>query len=321
MEVIRFENIEKSYEKGNIVIDNLNFTINSGEFVTLLGKSGCGKTTLLKLINGIIKADKGKVVVEGKEINNWDIIELRRNIGYVIQQIGLFPHMTIEDNIGYVLNMKNTPKEEVEKRVQELIKIVGIDEDYLKKYPRELSGGQKQRIGVARALASNPDIILMDEPFGAVDEITRKSLQEEIKKIHHELKKTIIFVTHDIEEALSLGTKVVILDEGKIILQGTAKDMVFNVDNEFVKELFGVKNFSSYLSLTKVSEVVQPLNNDKKLYYEKLYKNKKLPILTEDDSLMEAIRVLFENKLGKALVKNSEDVLIGQFSIRDIYSN
>ena len=319
MEVIRFENIEKSYEKGNIVIDNLNFTINSGEFVTLLGKSGCGKTTLLKLINGIIKADKGKVVVEGKEIKDWDIIELRRNIGYVIQQAGLFPHMTIEDNIGYVLNMKKTAKEEVDKRVRELINIVGIDEEYLKKYPRELSGGQKQRIGVARALASNPDIILMDEPFGAVDEITRKSLQEEIKKIHRELKKTIIFVTHDIEEALSLGTKVVILDKGKIILQGTAKDMVFNVDNEFVKELCGVKNFSSYLSLTKVSEVVQPLNNDKKLYYEKLYKNKKLPILTEEDSLMEAMRILFENKLGKALVKNSEDVLIGQFSIRDIY--
>ncbi|ATD54119.1 ABC transporter ATP-binding protein [Clostridium chauvoei] len=319
MEVIRFENIEKSYEKGNIVIDNLNFTINSGEFVTLLGKSGCGKTTLLKLINGIIKADKGNVVIEGKEINNWDIIELRRNIGYVIQQAGLFPHMTIEDNIGYVLNMKKIPKEEVDKRVRELINIVGIDEEYLKKYPRELSGGQKQRIGVARALASNPDIILMDEPFGAVDEITRKSLQEEIKKIHRELKKTIIFVTHDIEEALSLGTKVVILDKGKIILQGTAKDMVFNVDNEFVKELFGVKNFSSYLSLTKVSEVVQPLNNDKKLYYEKLYKNKKLPILKEEDSLMEAMRTLFENKLGKALVKNSEDVLIGQFSIRDIY--
>lgn len=319
MEVIRFENIEKSYEKGNIVIDNLNFTINSGEFVTLLGKSGCGKTTLLKLINGIIKADKGKVVVEGKEIKDWDIIELRRNIGYVIQQAGLFPHMTIEDNIGYVLNMKKTAKEEVDKRVRELINIVGIDEEYLKKYPRELSGGQKQRIGVARALASNPDIILMDEPFGAVDEITRKSLQEEIKKIHRELKKTIIFVTHDIEEALSLGTKVVILDKGKIILQGTAKDMVFNVDNEFVKELFGVKNFSSYLSLTKVSEVVQPLNNDKKLYYEKLYKNKKLPILKEEDSLMEAMRILFENKLGKALVKNSEDVLIGQFSIRDIY--
>ncbi|MBX7404970.1 ABC transporter ATP-binding protein [Clostridium chauvoei] len=319
MEVIRFENIEKSYEKGNIVIDNLNFTINSGEFVTLLGKSGCGKTTLLKLINGIIKADKGNVVIEGKEINNWDIIELRRNIGYVIQQAGLFPHMTIEDNIGYVLNMKKIPKEEVDKRVRELINIVGIDEEYLKKYPRELSGGQKQRIGVARALAYNPDIILMDEPFGAVDEITRKSLQEEIKKIHRELKKTIIFVTHDIEEALSLGTKVVILDKGKIILQGTAKDMVFNVDNEFVKELFGVKNFSSYLSLTKVSEVVQPLNNDKKLYYEKLYKNKKLPILKEEDSLMEAMRTLFENKLGKALVKNSEDVLIGQFSIRDIY--
>ncbi|MEN8435663.1 ABC transporter ATP-binding protein [Clostridium septicum] len=319
MEVIRFKNIKKSYEKGRVIIDDLSFTIESGEFVTLVGKSGCGKTTLLKLINGIIKADEGNVIVEGKEISQWDIIELRRNIGYVIQQIGLFPHMSIGDNIAYVLNIKKTSKEEVDKRVRELINIVGISEDYLKKYPRELSGGQKQRIGVARALASNPDIILMDEPFGAIDEITRKSLQEEIKKIHKELKKTIIFVTHDIEEALKLGTKVVVLDKGKIVQYGTAKDMVFNVKNEFVKDLFGIKNFSSYLSFTKLSEVVQPISDDRKEYYEKMYRDKELPILIDDYTVMEAIKVLFENKYDKALVKNKQNVVVGQFSIGENY--
>lgn len=250
MELIRFENVDKSYENGMKIIDNLNFTINSGEFITLIGKSGSGKTTMLKLINGLIKPNSGKIFIKNKEINEWDIIELRRSIGYVIQQIGLFPHMTIQDNIEYVLNIKKESKEVRKSRAEELIELVGLTQDYLKKYPRELSGGQKQRIGVARALASNPDIILMDEPFGAVDEITRRTLQDEILKLQENLKKTIVFVTHDIEEAFKLGSSIVLFDNGKIVQAGTREEMLFNPKNQFVEDFFGTKSFIKYLKET-----------------------------------------------------------------------
>ena len=253
MELIRFENVKKSYESGKKIIDNLNFTINSDEFVTLIGKSGSGKTTMLKLINGLIKPNLGKIFIKNKEIDEWNIIELRRNIGYVIQQIGLFPHMTVEDNIGYVLNIKKESKENIRKRAEELINLVGLTQDYLKKYPRELSGGQRQRIGVARALAPNPDIILMDEPFGAVDEITRRTLQEEILKLQESLNKTIIFVTHDIEEAFKLGSRIVLFDNGKIVQEGSKEKLLFNPQNQFVEDFLGTKSFIKYLKETFVS--------------------------------------------------------------------
>lgn len=250
MEFIRFENVEKSYEDGKKIIDNLNLKINYGEFVTLIGKSGSGKTTMLKLINGLINPNSGKIFIKNKEINEWDIIQLRRSIGYVIQQIGLFPHMNIEDNIGYVLNIKKEPKENIRKKAEELIDLVGITQDYLKKYPRELSGGQKQRIGVARALAANPDIILMDEPFGAVDEITRRTLQDEIIKLQLKLRKTVVFVTHDIEEAFKLGSRIVLFDNGKIVQEGKREELLLNPKNEFVENFLGTKSFKKYLKET-----------------------------------------------------------------------
>ena len=256
MELIKFENVSKCYENGIKIIDDLNFTIDSEEFITLIGKSGCGKTTMLKLINGLIKPDSGKIFISGKEINQWDIIELRRSIGYVIQQIGLFPHMSIEDNIGYVLNIKKVSKQERNKKARELIELVGLSSEYLKKYPRELSGGQNQRVGVARALASNPDIILMDEPFGAVDDITRRVLQEEILKLNERLKKTIVFVTHDIDEAFRLGSRIVLFDNGKIVQQGPRKEMIFNPKNKFVEDFFGTKNFTAYLNVTPIKDVM-----------------------------------------------------------------
>lgn len=250
MEFIKFENVEKSYEDGKKIIDNLNLKINYGEFVTLIGKSGSGKTTMLKLVNGLISPNSGQIFIKDKEINDWDIIELRRNIGYVIQQIGLFPHMNIEDNIGYVLNIKKEPKETIRKRAEELINLVGITQDYLKKYPRELSGGQRQRIGVARALAADPDIILMDEPFGAVDEITRRTLQDEMIKLQGNLKKTIVFVTHDIEEAFKLGSRIVLFDNGKIVQEGTREELLLNPKNEFVESFLGTDSFKKYLKET-----------------------------------------------------------------------
>ena len=250
MEFIKFENVEKSYEDGKKVIDDLNLKINYGEFVTLIGKSGSGKTTMLKLINGLINPNSGQIFIKDREIKAWDIIDLRRNIGYVIQQIGLFPHMNIEDNIGYVLNIKKEPKETIRKRAEELINLVGITQDYLKKYPRELSGGQRQRIGVARALAADPDIILMDEPFGAVDEITRRTLQDEMIKIQGNLKKTIVFVTHDIEEAFKLGSRIVLFDNGKIVQEGTREELLLNPKNEFVESFLGTDSFKKYLKET-----------------------------------------------------------------------
>ena len=237
--IIKFKNISKSYEN-NLILDNFNLEINRGEFLTIIGSSGCGKTTVLKLINGLLTPEAGNIYVEGKDIGEVDQIKLRRKIGYAIQGIGLFPHMSIEKNISYVLNLiSKKDKVKIDKKVRELIKLVGMDEDVLKRYPSELSGGQRQRIGIARALAAEPHILLMDEPFGAVDEITRKMLQEEIIKIHEDLAVTIIFVTHDIREALKLGTKVLVMDKGQIIQYDSPSKIQENPKSDFVKELIG----------------------------------------------------------------------------------
>ena len=307
MELIKFENVSKGYGNGIKIIDDLNFTIHSEEFITLIGKSGCGKTTMLKLINGLIKPDSGKIFIKGKEINQWDIIQLRRSIGYVIQQIGLFPHMSIEDNIGYVLNIKKVSKQERTKQAKELIELVGLSSEYLKKYPRELSGGQNQRVGVARALASNPDIILMDEPFGAVDDITRRVLQEEMLKLNERVKKTVVFVTHDIDEAFRLGSRIVLFDNGKIVQQGNRKEMIFNPENKFVEDFFGTKNFTAYLNLTLIRNVMI-----------RSFEEKSTARVKEDSSLMEGIKILFNYGLDEIVVEDRTGKSVGMFSLKHI---
>jgi len=247
MSIIEFKDVYKEYEIGKPIIDHLNLTIKKGEFVTLVGPSGCGKTTCLKMINKLIVPSSGELFVEGKSLDEWNTIQLRRSIGYVIQQIGLFPHMNILKNITYVLNIIGEDKDQMYKRAVELVKLVGLKEEHLNRYPRELSGGQRQRIGVARALAADPDIILMDEPFGAVDEIARRSLQDELKEIHKKVRKTIIFVTHDINEALKLGTSIILMNKGKIEQIGNKEDLIFRPENDFVKNFFGLKGFKSTL--------------------------------------------------------------------------
>lgn len=317
MELIKLENITKKYNKNVTAINNLSLSIKEGEFVTLIGPSGCGKTTLLKLMNGLLIPDEGKIYIRNKEIKDWNPIALKRSIGYVIQQIGLFPHMTVSENIGYVLNIKEMPKVERYKKAEELIKIVGLDNKYLERYPRELSGGQKQRIGVARALAADPDIILMDEPFGAVDEITRKILQDEILDIFSMLKKTIVFVTHDIEEAFKLGTRIVLLNEGKIAESGSMKEILGNHQNQFTKKFFGLKSFTAYLKGMKVKEIC----NYNEYRNEDAYQNQLNFSIDEEASVIEGLKSLLEHKADKILVRNNKNEIIGAFSFEDIKNN
>ncbi len=214
--IIEISGVTKSYQAGNLVLRSVSLTIPEGAFITIIGPSGCGKTTLLRLINGMTDFDSGQVKVMGTDIRHWDKIQLRRNIGYVIQQGGLFPHLSVKQNMEFVLSISGNEKEAQNQRVAELAKMMGFDAQQLGNYPDQLSGGQQQRVGVARALAANPKIVLMDEPFGALDNITRRNLQSEIKQMHRDLGLTFIMVTHDLHEAFSLGTQVAIMNEGKV---------------------------------------------------------------------------------------------------------
>lgn len=246
-DVIEFRNIKKSY--GNkVVMNGFNLSVKKGEFLTLIGSSGCGKTTALKMVNGLIDPDEGDILVNGENIREKDQTALRRNIGYAIQGSVLFPHMTVEQNIAYVphlLNRKN--KKKTRDAISKWMKITGLEEDLRDRYPSELSGGQQQRVGIARALAASPDILLMDEPFGAVDEITRTQLQEEIKRIHQQTKITILFVTHDIREALKLGTKVLVMDQGEIKQYASPEELLQNPADEFVRKLIFHSTHSNQL--------------------------------------------------------------------------
>lgn len=234
---IEFNNVKKAYGD-QVIIEDLSFLVAKGEFVTIVGSSGCGKTTVLKMINGLIEPTSGDILVHGESIRMKNLTELRRNIGYAIQGSVLFPHMTVEQNISYVPNLLNKKnKAKTKSAVSKWMKIVGLDEEMKERYPSELSGGQQQRVGIARALAASPDILLMDEPFGAVDEITRGQLQIELKQIHEKTGITVLFVTHDISEALKLGTKVLVMDKGAIQQYAKPNELLLNPATDFVKQL------------------------------------------------------------------------------------
>lgn len=234
---VAFEHVSKRFGDA-IAVDDVNLAIAEGMFVTIIGSSGCGKTTLLKMVNALVMPDEGEVLVHGRATSNADPIGLRRNIGYAIQGSVLFPHMTVEDNISYVPNLLNKrDHERTRKAVRTWMDIVGLSKDLLERYPSELSGGQQQRVGIARALAASPDILLMDEPFGAVDEITRGQLQVEISRIHRETGITVMFVTHDIGEALRLGTRVLVLDAGKVQQYAASEELLARPATAFVEQL------------------------------------------------------------------------------------
>lgn len=232
--IIEFKDIKKDYDK-NVVIPNLNLSINKGEFITIIGTSGSGKTTVLKMMNGLIEPTSGMIQIHGKDIKKQNLIQLRRKMGYVIQGSMLFPHLTVKQNIAYVPQLE---KKKVDHQlIEEWLQKVQLDPSLKDKYPSELSGGQQQRVAIARGLIHQPDILLMDEPFGAVDEITRRQLQDEILKIYQQTKTTILFVTHDIQEALKLGTRVLIMDQGIIQQFDTPEHIVKALANDYVKRL------------------------------------------------------------------------------------
>lgn len=240
--MIEFINVGMTYPCGNIGLKNINLTINESEVTVFIGPSGSGKTTLLKMINRLEDNTTGEVKINGKNVKEYDIHKMRWDIGYALQQVALFPHMNVEENIAIVPELKKWKKEKINARIDELLNMVGLEpEKYRKRKPSELSGGEAQRVGIARALAADPKIILMDEPFSALDPITRASLQEDVKKLQKQINKTIVFVTHDIEEAFLLGDKICIIQDGELIQSGTKQEIISNPKNDFVKKFIAIK--------------------------------------------------------------------------------
>ena len=255
--MIHLENLSKTFPgTDEPAVKDLSMEIYQGEIVVLVGPSGCGKTTTMKMVNRIIEPTSGRIFLEGEDVTSVNPDNLRRRIGYVIQQIGLFPHMTIADNIATVPKMLGWDKQDISDRIDELLETVSINNSYRDRYPKELSGGQRQRIGVARAMAADPQVLLMDEPFGAIDPITRDRLQDEFLRLQEEIQKTIVFVTHDIDEAIKMGDRIAILQDQSVIAQyDTPENILTDPASEFVEDFVGAGASIKRLSLTKVSEI------------------------------------------------------------------
>lgn len=262
--MIHFEGVTKQFPDGTEALKEISLTLPSHQLTAIIGPSGCGKTTLMKMINKLEKPTHGEIYIDGKPITDLEEVELRRKIGYVIQRIGLFPHMTIKENASLVPKLLGWPKEKTASRIQELMELTGLDPaTYLERYPLELSGGQQQRVGVVRALAGDPNIILMDEPFSALDPISREQLQDELRNLQQTIRKTIVFVTHDMDEALKIADTIIVMRKGQVEQVGTPAEILANPANDFVRNFIGVeriqrqrpfsdKNLSEFIRLFKV---------------------------------------------------------------------
>lgn len=258
--MIELEGVTKFYKgQADPAVDSLSLKVEKGELCTFVGPSGCGKSTTLRMINRMIEPSSGIIRIDNKNIIESNPDELRKSIGYVIQQIGLLPHRTVAQNIAIVPRLYSWPKDKIKQRVDQLLQIIGLDpEETRNKYPSQLSGGQMQRVGVARAIAVDPPIVLMDEPFGAVDPIARNYLQDEFLRLQKEMKKTICFVTHDINEAIKMGDKMVIFNQGKLVQYGTPQEILTKPANDFVRDFIGYDRVMKKLSLVRVKQLYQP---------------------------------------------------------------
>lgn len=300
--MIEFKNVAKRYKKSTI-IENFNLKIDDGKLVVLIGASGSGKTTLLKMINKLIPMSEGQILIDGKDINAMDPIELRRGIGYVIQQTGLFPHMTVKENIEVIPKLMGNDKEEIEKKTIELLNMVGLDsEEYLDRYPAELSGGQQQRIGVARAFAADAEVILMDEPFSALDPITRAELQEELFNIHKEFNKTIVFVTHDMDEAINIADMICILRNGEVLQYDTPENILKNPNGDYVEEFVGKDKIWSKPEFIKAEDVMI---------------NKPITVSSRRN-LLQAREIMRDKKVDSLLIVDKAGKLEGFVTVQDL---
>ncbi|QZN88440.1 ABC transporter ATP-binding protein [Vagococcus lutrae] len=303
--MIEFKNVTKIFKGSKVAVDNVNIAFEKGEFVCFIGTSGSGKTTTMRMLNRMIEPTKGEILIDGENINKKDPVQLRREIGYVIQNIGLMPHMTIRENIVMVPKLLKWPEEERNRIADRMIDLVELPREMLDRYPAELSGGQQQRIGVVRALAADQDIILMDEPFGALDPITRESLQDLVKHLQEKMGKTIVFVTHDMDEALKLANRIMIMDEGKVIQFDTPDNILKEPANEFVENLIGE------------DRLIQARQDDTTVEQVML---KTAISITPEKSLSEAIRLMREKRVDTLLVVDGTGVLKGFIDLEDLNS-
>lgn len=295
--MISLENVVKDFGK-TTAVDNISFEVKEGENVVLLGTSGCGKTTTLRMINRLTEASSGKITVAGKNIKEIPPEELRRNIGYVLQHNGLFPHYTIAENIGIVPQLLKWPQQKITNRISELLEQVHLPESILHLYPQQLSGGQQQRIGLARALAADPPVLLMDEPFGALDAITRNNITKEFSRLEVLKNKTIVLVTHDIREAFELGDRILLMDKGKIIQQGKPTELLFHPEKQFVSDFFSTEKMQLELNSVFLKDIFQHLENENT-------NDNNLPVTDASISLWEAIELLQNNHRNFLSIKNT----------------
>ena len=314
--MIELQAVSKSFD-GVKVIDGLSLNIAQGEFIVILGSSGSGKSTLLKMMNRLVEHDGGRILFAGEEIRGFRPVDIRRRMGYAIQSIGLFPHWSVEKNIATVPALLNWPKVRIDARVAELMTLLQLEPAmYRARYPHQLSGGQQQRVGVARALAGNPEVLLMDEPFGALDPVTRTALQLEIARIHKVSGKTIVLVTHDIDEALSLATRIVLLDKGRIVQSGTPLQILSKPANDFVLDFFGRGDVGiKLLGLRRVAEHMRPDVRDAWGLPDDAAQGD--PIL-DTLSLREALSIFVSRRVDWLSVADSEGRRVGRIDLKDL---
>lgn len=301
--MIEFKQVQKTF-KNTTVLKEMNLTINKGELVVFIGPSGCGKTTSLKMINRLIEPTEGTIIVNGQDTRKMDPIELRRQMGYVIQQTGLFPHMTIRENIQLIASLEGHAEQDMDARTEHLLRMVGLDPDqFIDRYPSELSGGQQQRIGFARALMNDPEVILMDEPFSALDPVTRNDLQEELFNLQEEVKKTIVFVTHDMDEAIKLADRICIMRDGEIVQFDTPEQILRNPKDEYVESFIGKNRIWNSPEFIKAKDIMitDPVS------------------ISGKRTVLQAIEIMRSRKVDSLLITGRDRVLQGLIKLKDVH--